>query len=165
VLIQFPGTLYRGDAEGKIRQYLVANNLIDTVIQLPPDWGYGVTVAGVIVILRKAKRDNAVLFLDAKKQAKRIGNKNELLEEHLKTIVAAVAARENIENFARLVPNEDIALEQFDLSVSRYVQPVDTRVAIDIRALNAEIAQIVARQGELRHGIDTVVADLEGVAS
>lgn len=165
VLIQFPGTLYRGDAEAKIRQYLVTNNLIDTVIQLPPDWGYGVTVAGVIVILRKAKRDNGVLFVDATKQAKRVGNKNELLEEHLKTIVAAVATRENIENFARLVPNEDIALEQFDLSVSRYVQPVDTRVAIDIRSLNDDIAEIVERQGELRAGIDAIVADLEGVVS
>lgn len=165
VLVQFPGTLYRGDAEAKIRQYLITNNLIDTVIQLPPDWGYGVTVAGVIVILRKAKRDNAVLFVDASKQAKRIGNKNELLEEHLKTIVAAVVSRENIEHFAQLVPNEDIALEQFDLSVSRYVQPADRRVAIDIRSLNAGIAEIVERQGELRAGIDAIVADLEGVVS
>jgi len=166
VLVQFPGTLYRGAAEAKIRRYLVETaNLIDTVIQLPPDWGYGVTVAGVIVVLRKAKRDSAVLFVDASKLFKRVGNKNELLEEHQKMILDAVAAREDIENFARLVPNEDIALQQFDLSVSRYVQPVDTRVAVDIRAVNARIAQIVARQNELRHGIDAVVADLEGVAS
>ncbi|WP_449407313.1 type I restriction-modification system subunit M [Microbacterium maritypicum] len=165
VLVQFPGTLYRGDAEAKIRQYLVTNNLIDTVIQLPPDWGYGVTVAGVIFILRKTKCDNAVLFVDATKRAKRVGNKNELLEAHQKAIIAAVAARENIENFARLMPNEDIALEQYDLSVSRYVQPVDTRVAIDIRALNAAIAENVGRQSELRASIDAIVADLEGVAS
>lgn len=162
VLIQFPGTLYRGATEAKIREYLVTNNLIDAVIQLPPDWGYGVTVAGVIVILRKAKRDNAVLFVDAARQAKRVGNKNELLEEHHTRIVAAVAAREDIENFARLVPNEDIALEQFDLSVSRYVQPVDERVIVDIRALNIRIAQIVERQSNLRRGIDAIVADLEG---
>lgn len=165
VLVQFPGTLYRGGTEAKIRQYLVQNNLIDTVIQLPPDWGYSVTVAGVIVILRKSKRDSAVLFVDASKQFKRVGNKNELLEEHQRTILGAVSARENIENFARLVPNEDLALEQFDLSVSRYVQPIDERMAIDIRALNSEIAQIVQRQKDLRRGIDAAVADLEGAAS
>lgn len=165
VLVQFPGTLYRGATEAKIRQYLVENNLVDAVIQLPPDWGYGVTVAGVIVVLRGAKQDNAVLFVDASKQFKRVGNKNELLEGHQKRILDAVSARENIENFARLVPNEDVALEQFDLSVSRYVQPVDECVTIDIRTLNAEIAQIVQRQGVLRDGIDAIVADLEGVAS
>lgn len=165
VLVQFPGTLYRGDAEAKIRQYLVTNNLIDTVIQLPPDWGYGVTVAGVVVIIRKAKRDNAVLFVDASKLATRVGNKNEVTEEHQRKILHAVQAREDVDNFAHLVPNEDVALQQFSLSVSRYVQPVDERIAVDIRALNAEIAQIVARQSELRHGIDAVVADLEGVAS
>lgn len=165
VLVQFPGTLYRGATEAKIRQYLVTNNLVDTVIQLPPDWGYGVTVAGVIVILRKAKRDNAVLFVDASKQFERVGNKNELLEAHQRTILDIVAAREDVTHLARLVPNEDIALEQFDLSVSRYLQPADERVAIDIRTLNVEIAKIVQRQSDLRDGIDAIVADLEGVAS
>lgn len=165
VLIQFPGTLYRGGTEAKIRQYLVTNNLIDTVIQLPPDWGYGVTVAGVIIVLRKAKRDSAVLFVDATKLFRRVGNKNELLDDHQATILDTVVARMNVENFARLVPNDDIALEQFDLSVSRYVRPIDERTAIDIRALNAEIKQIVERQDVLRQDIDAVVADLEGEIS
>ncbi|GAA4064939.1 type I restriction-modification system subunit M [Microbacterium laevaniformans] len=165
VLVQFPGTLYRGAAEAKIRQYLVTNNFVDTVIQLPPDWGYGVTVAGVVVILRKAKRDSAVLFVDASKLCDRVGNKNELLEQHQTAILDAVASRGDIEHFTRLVPNEDIALQQFDLSVSRYVQPADNRVAVDIRALNAKIAGIVERQNELRTGIDAIVADLEGAAS
>lgn len=163
VLIQFPGTLYRGDAEAKIRQYLVSNNLIDTVIQLPPDWGYGVTVPGVIVILRKSKRDNAVLFIDASSLFKRVGNKNELLDAHQRTVIDAFVERANIEHFARLVPNEDIALADFNLSVSRYVQPADDRKATDIRALNAEIVEIVRRQSELRDGIDAIVVDLEGV--
>lgn len=163
VLIQFPGTLYREKAEAKIRQYLIANNLIDTVIQLPPDWGYGVTVPGVVVILRKSKRDNAVLFVDASSLCKRIGNKNELLDVHQKTVVNAVVARADVPHFARLVPNEDIALEEFNLSISRYVAPADDRVATDIRALNAEIAEIVRHQNELREGIDVIVADLEGV--
>lgn len=161
VLIQFPGTLYRGKSEAKIRQYLITNNLIDTVIQLPPDWGYGVTVPGVIVILRKSKHDNAVLFIDASEQFKRVGNKNELLDAHQQKIVDAFVARKDSPYFARLVPNEDIALEQFDLSATRYVQPDDNRVAIDISALNSEIAEIVRYQSDLRSGIDAIVADLE----
>lgn len=163
VLIQFPGTLYRGDAEAKIRQYLVTNNLIDTVIQLPPDWGYGVTVPGVILILRKSKHDNAVLFIDASSLSKRVGNKNELLDTHQQTIVDAFAARKPVEHFARLVPNEDIALAEFNLSVSRYLQPADNREVVDIRALNAQIVEIVRHQSELREGIDAIVMDLEGV--
>lgn len=163
VLVQFPGTLYRGNAEAKIRQYLVTNNLVDTVIQLPPDWGYGVTVPGVIVVLRKAKHDNAVLFVDASSLFKRVGNKNELLDTHQQTVIDAFTARTDVEHFARLVPNEDIALADFNLSVSRYVQPADNRKATDIRTLNAEIVEIVRRQGELREGIDAVIRDLEGV--
>jgi type I restriction enzyme M protein len=163
VLVQFPGTLYRGKAEAKIREYLISNNLIDTVIQLPADWGYGVTVPGVIVIIRKSKSNNAVLFIDASKETKRVGGKNELLDVHQQRILKVVAERTEIENFARLVPNEDIALEQYDLSVSRYVQRVDERVAIDIKALNGEIADVVRHQNDLRLEIDAIVADLEGV--
>lgn len=162
VLVQFPGTLYRGNAEAKIRQYLVTNNLVDTIIQLPPDWGYGVTVAGVIVILRKAKHDNDVLFVDASTQVKRVGNKNELLEDHQKAILAAVASRTDVEHFARLVSNDQIAFEQFDLSVSRYVRTIDDRPTVDITELNAGIARIVAHQAELRGSIDEIVSDLEG---
>ena len=162
VIVQFPGTLYRGGTEAKIREYLVRNNLIDTVIQLPPDWGYGVTVPGVILLLRKSKSDNAVLFVDASKQCKRVGNKNELGEDHQKTILQAVTNRVDVEHFAHLVANEDIALERFDLSVSKYVTRKDDRLPVDIRVLNDEIAQIVSHQSELRREIDAIVADLEG---
>ncbi|WP_455833579.1 type I restriction-modification system subunit M [Pseudarthrobacter siccitolerans] len=162
VLVQFPGTLYRGKAEAKIREYLVRNNLVDTVIQLPPDWGYGVTVPGVIVILRKAKSDNAVLFIDASSLFKRVGNKNELLDVHQKRIVEVFADRTDVDHFSRLVPNEDIVLEQYNLGVSKYVQPTSDHAAIDIRALNTDIAAIVRRQTVLRAEIDRVIADLEG---
>lgn len=163
VLVQFPGTLYRGKAEAKIREYLVTNNLVDTVIQLPPDWGYGVTVPGVIVVLRKAKRDNAVLFIDASKEFQRVGNKNELLPEHQKKVLDAFVTRAEVPHFARLVPSEDIALEQYDLSVSKYVQQADEREQIDIRVLNAQIADLVRHQSVLRSEIDAIVADLEGI--
>jgi type I restriction enzyme M protein len=121
-----------------------------------------VTVPGVIVILRKAKRDNAVLFIDGSLQCTRVGNKNELHEVHQQKILAAFTDRTEVANFARLVPNENIALEQYDLSVSKYVQRTDERAVIDIRALNAHIAEIVRHQSDLRSEIDAIVADLEG---
>ena len=163
VLVQFPGTLYRGNAEATIRRYLVDSNLVDAVIQLPPDWGYGVTVPGCIIVLRRAKSDNAVLFIDASREFKRVGNKNEMQEVHQKTVVDAFLAREDVDYFSRLVSAEEIEAREFDLSVSRYVQSPRDREPVDIFLLNGRIADIVKHQIELRNEIDAIVADLEGV--
>ncbi len=162
VLIQFPGTLYREKAEQKIRKYLVSNNLVDTVIQMPPDWGYGVTAPGAIVILRKGKTDHDVLFVDASHSYDRVGNKNEIAERHRKRIVDAVQARVSVEHLAQRVSNGAIASQDFNLTVNRYVSPADERVPVDIASLNAEIAAIVARQSALRLEIDSTVFDHEG---
>ena len=164
-IVEFPGVLYRGGAEKKIRQYLVDNNYIDAVIQLPPDLFFGTTIATCIIVLKKSKRDNAILFIDAGAEFKRVGNKNKLLPAHLQKILAAFTAREDIEHFARRMPNEAIADNDYNIAVSSYVEQRDVRVAIDIKQLNAEIARIVARQGELRRSIDAIVADLEGSAT
>lgn len=160
-IVEFPGVLYRGGAEQKIRRYLIDNNYIDTVIQLPPDLFFGTTIATCIIVLKKSKKDNAVLFVDASAEFTRIGNKNKLLPEHQQRILDAFAAREDVAHFARLVPNADLAENGYNISVSSYVQPEDTTEAVDIKALNAEIARIVARQSELRAAIDAIVADLE----
>jgi type I restriction enzyme M protein len=165
VLVQFPGTLYREKAEQKIREYLIASNLVDTVIQLPPDWGYGVTAPGAIVILRNSKTDRDVLFVDASEACDRIGNKNEITKDHRNWIRDIVAKRESVEHFASRVSNKDIALEDCTLTVNRYVVPVDKRVAVDIRSVNAEIASIAGTQTELRHAIDEAVAEYEGAHS
>ncbi|MGH8084686.1 MAG: type I restriction-modification system subunit M [Lysobacter sp.] len=164
-IVEFPGVLYRGGAERKIRQYLVDNNYVDAVIQLPPDLFFGTTIATCVIVLKKSKRDNATLFIDAGAEFKRVGNKNKLLPAHLQKILAAFTAREDIEHFARLVPNEAIADNDYNIAVSSYVEQHDIREAIDIRQLNAEIARIVARQGELRRSIDAIVADLEDDAA
>ncbi|ADU11451.1 type I restriction-modification system subunit M [Micromonospora aurantiaca] len=160
-IVEFPGVLYRGGAEQKIRKYLVDNNYVDTVIQLPPDLFFGVTIATCIIVLKKSKNDNNVLFIDASAEFKRVGNKNKLLPEHRKMILDAFVARRSVDHFARLVPNTDIAGNSHNLSVSSYVEEEDTRQRVDITALNAKISQIVARQDELRKQIDDIVADLE----
>lgn len=160
-IVEFPGVLYRGGAEQKIRQYLVDNNHVDAVIQLPPDLFFGTTIATCIIVLKKSKRDNATLFIDASEKCVRVGNKNKLQPGHLQEILQAYEARQNIDHFARLVDNADIAANGHNIAVSSYVEQADTREVIDIRALNAEIGRIVVRQSQLRKQIDTIVADLE----
>ncbi len=164
-IVEFPGVLYRGGAERKIRKYLVDNNYVDTVIQLPPDLFFGTTIATCIIVLKKSKTDNAVLFIDASAEFVRAGNKNKLTGANQEKILDAFTAREDVEHFARLVPSAEIAGNDYNIAVSSYVEQKDTREPVDIVALNAEIAAIVARQAELRTQIDAIVADLEGDAA
>jgi type I restriction enzyme M protein len=164
-IVQFPGVLYRGGAEQKIRQYLIDNNYVDTVIQLPPDLFFGTTIATCIVVVRKSKRDNRTLFIDASAQFVRGGNKNKLTEDNRRTILDAFTGRKDNAHLARLVENAEIAENGYNLSVSSWVEQQDTRETVDIKALNAEIARIVSRQAELRVAIDAIVADLEGGAA
>jgi type I restriction enzyme M protein len=164
-IVQFPGVLYRGGAEQKIRKYLIDNNYVDTVIQLPPDLFFGTTIATCIVVLKKSKADNKTLLIDASKEFVRQGNKNKLSEANQQKILEAFTARADADHFATLVENSAIAANGYNIGVSSYVEAEDTREAIEIVALNAEIARIVARQAELRKAIDAIVADLEGDAA
>lgn len=161
-IVEFPGVLYRGGTEQKIRKYLIDNNYIDTVIQLPPDLFFGTTIATCIIVLKKSKLNNATLFIDASNEFTRSGNKNKLMPEHLQKILDAFTREEDVEHFARLVDNNEVAENDYNISVSSYVEQKNTHEAVDIEALNAEIARIVARQSELRAEIDAIVADLEG---
>jgi type I restriction enzyme M protein len=161
-IVEFPGVLYRGGAEQKIRQYLIDNNYVDTVIQLPPDLFFGTTIATCVIVLKKSKHDNSTLFIDASAEFVRGGNKNKLTAANQQKILDAFTARADAPHFARLVENADIAANGYNIAVSSYVEAEDTREAVDIAALNAEIARIVARQAELRTQIDALVADLEG---
>ncbi|RJT97375.1 type I restriction-modification system subunit M [Arthrobacter frigidicola] len=160
-IVQFPGVLYRGGAEQKIRKYLVDNNYVDTVIQLPPDLFFGTTIATCILVLKKSKTDNDVLFVNASKEYDRVGNKNKLTPDNQKSILGAVEARVDVQHFAKRVSNEVIASNNYNIAASSYVETEDNREVVDITALNAEIAQIVARQADLRTSIDAIVADLE----
>lgn len=163
-IVEFPGVLYRGGAEQKIRKYLVDNNYVDAVIQLPPDLFFGTPIGTCIIVLKKSKKDNSVLFIDAAGQFVRVGNKNKLTDDNQKQVIDAFAARQDIEHFARMVSNEEIARQGYDLGVSSHVEQKDLREAVDIKQLNADIARIVASQQKLRAEIDEIVADLEGAS-
>ena len=161
-IVCFPGVMYRGGAEKQIRKYLIDNNFIDCIIQLPDNLFYGTTIATCIMVLKKSKRDNHTLFLDASKQCVKITNSNKLTEDNIQTILTAYLDRADKPHFAALVPNDKIAGQDYNLSVSTYVEQEDTREVIDIQKLNAEIAQIVAREQQLREEIDKIVAEIEG---
>lgn len=161
-IVEFPGVLYRGGAEQKIRKYLIDENYIDTVIQLPPDLFFGTSIATCIIVLKRSKNDNAILFIDASAEFVRGGNKNKLSEENRNRILQAFIERKDIPHFARLVVNSDIAENDYNIAVSSFVEQENTTEAVDIEKLNAQIAEIVIRQNKLRTAIDEIVADLQG---
>jgi len=163
-IVCFPGIMYRGGAEQKIRKYLVDNNFVDAIIQLPSNLFLNVTISVDIMLLKKNKTDNAVLFVDASKEFVKVTKNNRLSEENIQRIVSAVAERKDEQHFARLVPNDEVGSKQnnYNLSVSTYVEQEDTREKIDIVKLNAEIAEIVAREQKLREEIDRIIGEIEG---
>lgn len=161
-IVEFPGVLYRGGAEQKIRKYLIDNNYIDAVIQLPPDLFFGTTIGTCIIVLKKSKKDNATLFIDASAEFVRGGNKNKLTDTNRKKVLNAYIERKDHDHFAKLVLNKDIAENDYNIAVSSYVVQENTTEEVDIEVLNAHIAEIVIKQNKLRTAIDEIIADLEG---
>ncbi len=159
-IVEFPGVLYRGGAEQKIREYLIKNNYVDTVIQLPDNLFFGVSIATCIIVLKKSKKDSNILFVDASKQCVKEGNKNKLTDENIDNIYKAVMKRENVDYFTQAVSNDDVLNNSANLSVSSYVEQEDTSEKINITELNAEIAEIVERSNALRSEIDDIVKEL-----
>ncbi|MBQ4567924.1 MAG: type I restriction-modification system subunit M [Desulfovibrio sp.] len=161
-IVCFPGVMYRGGKEGKIRKYLIDNNYVDCVIQLPDNLFFGTTIATCIMVLKKSKKDNTVLFIDASAECVKVTNSNKLTEANTAKILAAFTERQDVAHFARVVRSSEIEEQDYNLSVSTYVEQEDTREQIDITKLNEEIAAIVARQQVLRAEIDKIVAEIEG---
>jgi type I restriction enzyme M protein len=159
-IVEFPGVLYRGGAEQKIRSYLIENNYIDTVIQLPPNLFFGVTIATCIIVLKKSKKDNAVLFIDASKEFIHVGNKNKLSPDNIQHILDTVVQRKNVQYFAKLTENQKILDNVCNLSVSSYVEQPDTKEKINIHELNNQIEVIVKHEETLRCQIDEIVKQL-----
>lgn len=160
-IVEYPGVLYRGGAEQKIREYLVGNNFVEAVIQLPPDLFFGTTTATCIIVLKKSKPTSDIVFMEAGREFVRQGNKNKLAPENQQRILDALVARQDAEHFVKIVPNDQVLANDCKLSASAWVEGDDAREVVDIAALNAEVAEIVSRQSELRIKLDTIVAELE----
>ena len=160
-IVCFPGIMYRGGAEQKIRKYLVDNNYIDCIIQLPSNLFFGTSIATCIMVMKKNKTDNKTLFIDATSECVKVTNNNKLTPENIDRIVDVFAKREEVKHFAHLASYEEVSGNDYNLSVSTYVEAEDTREEIDIVKLNAEIKEIVAREQVLRDEIDKIIAEIE----
>lgn len=159
-IVCFPGIFYRKGAEKTIRQYLVDNNFIDCVIQLPENLFFGTSIATCILVMAKNKTENKILFIDASKEFKKETNNNILEEKNIETIVNEFRDRKEVEYFSRYVDIAEIEENDYNLSVSTYVEKEDTREKIDIKVLNKEIAENVRKINELRASIDEIVREL-----
>lgn len=160
-IVCFPGIFYRNGAEQKIRRYLIDNNFVDCIIQLPDNLFFGTSIATCIMVLKKNKKDNNTLFIDATKECIKVTNNNQLTEQNINNIIRIFENREDLEYVAKLVSNKEIAENDYNLSVSTYVEKEDTREKINILELNKEIDEIVAKEQELRDAINKIISEIE----
>ena len=163
-IVCFPGIFYRGGAEQKIRQYLVDNNYVETVISLAPNLFFGTTIAVNILVLSKHKTDTNTQFIDASGLFKKETNNNVLLDVHIEHIMQVFDSKADVEHFAKSVPFEEVSSSEknYNLSVSSYVEAKDNREVVDIAELNTELKITVAKIDRLRADIDAIVAEIEG---
>ena len=161
-IVCFQGIMYRGGAEQKIRKYLVDNNYVDAIIQLPDNLFFGTSIATCIMVLKKSKNDTNVLFIDASNEFIKVTNNNKLTPDNIQNIVKAYKDRTDKDYMVKVATYEDVKNNDYNLSVSTYVVKEDTREKIDIKKLNAEIEEIVARENILREEINKIIYEIEG---
>lgn len=160
-IVEFPGVLYRGGAEQKIRKYMIDNNFVDAVIQLPKELFFGTSIATCILVLKKNKSENNILFIDASEEFVRNTNKNKLSDDNINNIINLIIDRKDIENKAIVVPNEEIANNDYNISVNSYLKTTVEEMNIDIVELNKQIEEIVSKQSKTRNELDKIIKDLE----
>ena len=160
-IVCFPGIFYRKGAERTIRKYLIDNNFIDCVIQLPENLFFGTSIATCVLVMSKNKTENKVLFIDASKEFKKETNNNILEENNIDAIIEEFRNRTDVEYFSRYVDVSEIEGNDYNLSVSTYVEKEDTREVIDIKVLNKELEETVKKIDALRSSINEIVKELE----
>ena len=159
-IVEFPGVMYRGGAEQKIRKYLVDNNYVDAVIQLPPDLFFGTPIPTCILVLKKSKADNKVLFVNAEKEFARKNTKNILREQDISKILDCFSSRLTNNFFSRLVDHQEIEKNDYTLAVATYVQAEDKRQIVDIEVLNSNLDKNALKQSNLRFEIQKIVSSI-----
>ena len=160
-IVEFPGVLYRGGAEQKIRQYMVDNNFVDTVIQLPSDLFFGTSIATCILVLKKNKTDNNILFVDATDECIRATNKNKLSDENIESIVSLLKNRKSVENKSYLATYEEVKKNDYNISVNSYLKIAGEGITIDIEEVNKKLSQVVPRQQKIREELEAIIKELE----
>jgi type I restriction enzyme M protein len=160
-IVEFPGILYRGGAEQKIRQYMVDNNFVDTIIQLPSDLFFGTGIATCILVLKKNKKDNNILFVDASNECVRSTNKNKLSDDNIDNIINLLKERKSEECKAYLATYDEIKENEYNLSVNSYLKTTGTGVEINIEEVNKQLAEVVPKQKKIREELEKIIKELE----
>ena len=160
-IVEFPGVLYRGGAEQKIRQYMIDNNFVDTVIQLPPDLFFGTSIATCILVLKKNKQDNNILFVDASEECVRNTNKNKLSDDNINNIVNLLKDRKSVENKSYLATYDEVKDNDYNISVNSYLKTNTDDNNIDIVEVNKKLAEVVPKQQQIRKELDEIIKELE----
>ncbi len=160
-IVEFPGVLYRGGAEQKIRQYMIDNNFVDTVIQLPPDLFFGTSIATCILVLKKNKQDNNILFVDASEECVRNTNKNKLSDDNINNIVNLLKDRKSVENKSYLATYDEVKDNDYNISVNSYLKTNTDDNNIDIEEVNKKLAKVVPRQQQIRKELEEIIKELE----
>lgn len=160
-IVEFPGVLYRGGAEQKIRQYMIDNNFVDTVIQLPPDLFFGTSIATCILVLKKNKSDNNILFVDASEECVRNTNKNKLSDDNINNIIKLLKDRKSIENKSYLATYDEVKENDYNISVNSYLKINNEDYIIDIEDVNKKLAEVVPRQQQIRKELEEIIKELE----
>lgn len=167
-IVEFPGVLYRGGAEQKIRQYMIDNNFVDTIIQLPSGLFFGTSIATCIIVLKKNKSDNNILFIDASKECVPNSNKmkngtntNKLSDENINNIVGLLKDRKSVENKSYLATYKEIKDNDYNISVNSYLRANTEDKKIDINEVNRKLAEIVPRQQQIREELEEIIKEVE----
>lgn len=159
-IVCFPGIMYRSGAEQKIRKYLVDNNRIDAIIQLPQNLFYGTSISTCIMVMKKNKKDNKIVFIDASEEFKKETNQNRLDDNNIKTILGWYTDRKDVDYRVKVATHDEVAKNKYNLSVSTYVEKEDTREVIDIDELNKKIDEVVAKENQLRADIAQIIKEI-----
>jgi len=159
-IVCFPGIMYRSGAEQKIRKYLVDNNRVDAIIQLPPNLFYGTSISTCIMVMKKNKKDNKIVFIDASEEFKKETNQNRLDDNNIKTILGWYTDRKDVDYRVKVAAHDEVAKNKYNLSVSTYVEKEDTREVIDIDELNKKIDEVVVKENQLRADIAQIIKEI-----
>jgi type I restriction enzyme M protein len=162
-LVCFPGIFYRGGAEQKIRKYLVDNNYVETIISVAPNLFYGTSIAVTLLVLSKHKTENTTQFIDASGEGffKKVTNNNMITDVHIEKIMELFDSKKDVDHVAKSVDNTAIAANDYNLSVSSYVEAKDNRAKIDIKELNKKVTKTVEKIDQLRADIDAIINEIE----
>ena len=160
-IVCFPGIMYRSGAEQKIRKYLIDNNYVDCIIQLPTNLFFGTSIATCIMVMKKNKKDNNTLFIDATNECIKVTNNNRLTQDNIEKIVTAYSSRDEVKHFSYLASYDEIMSNKYNLFVPTYVEGEDTKEKIDIVELSKKLEEVVKEEQELRDRISEIIREIE----